>query len=110
MAGPIQEMLMQPQSWGEVSAAMRRLSGPTSYANGTGQKISANAFGFNALRALFLGNSIDMTGTWFVRVQDIGDGAQPYFLVRWYVLATGAEVANTTNLSTGKIRYMGVSS
>lgn len=104
---PVQEVLIQPQSLGEVFIAARDLPGPASYVNGTGQKISANAFALLSMR-LAHATAIDSTGTWYAQIQWPGPGAQTYFYARWYVLATGAEVGNGVNLSGGKIRFAAI--
>jgi hypothetical protein len=104
----IQEILVQPQSLGEVYTAARDIAGPASYTGGqgNGQIISANAFGLLYIRAVTSAPDVDSTETWFVRVVPVGKGAQPTFRVRWYVISTGAEVGNGVNLSGGKVRYL----
>lgn len=103
----IQEVLVQPQSIGEVFVAARPIPGPASYLQGAGngQVISAQAFALLSLRYV-VAEDLDNTETYFVRVIQTGSGATKTFRARWYVLATGAEVANATNLSASTVRYL----
>lgn len=104
----IPELLVQPQSIGEVFVAARDIAGPVSYTGGTGngQTISAQAFGLIFVRAVDSAPEVDSTETYYVHVIPVGKGAQATFRVRWYVLATNAEVTNGTNLSASKVRYL----
>lgn len=80
-------------------------TGPTSYVNGTGDQLNSSMFGFfNGFKDINDG-CIDTTGTYFVRRQMASPGGlNAKFYLRWYVLSTGAEVVNATNLSAIRIR------
>jgi hypothetical protein len=80
-------------------------NGPTSYNNGTGDQLNSSMFGFfNGFKDINDG-CIDTTGTYFVRRQMKSPGGlNAQFFLRWYVLSSGAEVTNATNLSAIKIR------
>lgn len=109
---PIQEMLVQPQSLGEVFISARGLTGPTAYVNtGTfstsGQVLSAPLFALLSIK-FALCEALDSTGTYIVRVVQTLRGTTPSFTAHWYVLSTGAEVANNTNLSTSTARFVAV--
>ena len=102
----INEMLVQPQSLGEVFLASMPVAGPASYTRGSGngQKVSANAFGLLSFRFV-VAEDIDNTETYVVRIVQAGKGATTFFRVRWYTLASGGatEVTNATNLSGSSI-------
>jgi hypothetical protein len=104
----VPELLVQPQSIGEVYVAGRDIAGPASYTGGAGngQVISASMFGLLFVRLVTSAPDIDSSETYFVRVVPAGKGAQSTFRVRWYVLSSGAEVTNATNLSASKVRYL----
>lgn len=103
----IQEILVQPQSLGEVFLASQPIAGPASYLGGAGngQVLSAQAFGLLSIR-LVIAEDLDSTETWFVRVIQTGKGATKTFRARWFRIDTGAEVVNAVNLSGGSIRYV----
>jgi hypothetical protein len=103
----VQEILVQPQSIGEVFVACRPIPGPLSYLGGAGngQTISAQAFALLTVRYATQ-EDMDQTETYYVRVIQTGTGATKTFRVRWYVLATNAEVANGTDLHLSSIRYL----
>ena len=105
----IQELLIQPQPLGEVFLAGRGIAGPASYLGGAGngQVISAQAFALLSIRFV-VAEDLDSTETYFVRVIQSSFGATKTFRARWYVLGTGAEVVNTTNLSASIIRYLAI--
>jgi hypothetical protein len=78
-------------------------SGPTSYVNGTGDKLDPKAFGaFNDIIAI-IGTSIDQSGTYYVVGQPVNNGVTAWYL-RWFTVGTGAEVTNATNLSTKTVK------
>jgi hypothetical protein len=87
-------------------------SGPTSYFGGAGSaggdKLDPKAFGaFNDIIAV-IGTSSDQTGTYFVHPRPVNNGVTQWYL-RWFVVSTGVEAANGTNLSgfTLKISIIG---
>lgn len=73
------------------------VTGPTSYLNGTGQTIFAKSFGLRSFS--WIGCSMSVSGTYFVRFDPVSATPNASAALRWFVTATGAEVANTTNLS-----------
>ena len=93
--------------------------GPKSYATG-GETISAAQFGWGGFDTFDPGplatlsvNSVNQTvpgsvsGTYFVGVSvatTAPDGAVSKVTMKWYVVATGAEVTATTDLSAEKVR------
>ena len=101
----IQEVLVQPQSLGEVFLAVQPISGPVSYANPGGQVVSARAFGLLSARFV-VAEDLDNTFTYYVRVLQSGKGGTATFTLHWYVVATNAEVANAVNLSASSVRVM----
>lgn len=77
------------------------VTGPTSYANGTGQLIYNTGYGLRGFT--FVGTSMSVSGTYFVRWQPKTATPNAQGILRWFVTATGLEVANTTNLSAEKV-------
>lgn len=73
------------------------VTGPTSYANGTGQTIFANSFGLRGFS--WVGCSMSVSGTYFVRFDPFSATPNAKAALRWFVTATGAEVGNAVNLS-----------
>lgn len=74
-----------------------KVTGPTSYANGTGQVVYNTSFGIRAFTALV--PSMSVSGTYFVRWQPKTGTPNAQAILRWFVTATGAEVAGSVNLS-----------
>lgn len=80
-------------------------AGPTSYTN-TGTEttsgdgpIPPSFFGFfNTIVTPWGSGNMDQSGTYFVRWRSVQNGLTPWRL-HWFVVATGAEVANGVNLS-----------
>lgn len=104
-----QEMMVQPQSLGEVQLSVQSLPGPASYLGGVGngQPIGATLMGMLQLRFV-VAEDLDSTETYFVRIIQASRGATKLFRSRWYVNATGAEVTNATNLSASFVRYLAI--
>lgn len=79
-------------------------TGPASYTNtGVGatsgdSPLSHRMFGFENTIECIIDVSIDQTGTYFAQDQPVNNGVTSWRL-RWFVLSTGAEVANGVNLS-----------
>jgi hypothetical protein len=81
------------------------LTGPASYVNGTGVAIAPAVVGMKTIITLDFTSSNAAGLAWVGRpVIPATGGNQPSF-VRFYVQATGAEVANAVNLSTGIFRF-----
>jgi len=94
-------------------------SGPTSYSNigsssGTGDVVNASDLGlggFDSVNGSF--SAYDFTNTYNVKMlwapasspaAPASDGAVGSFVLQWFVISTGLEVANTTNLSAKTVR------
>ena len=107
----LNEMLIQPQSLGEVFLSARDVTGPTSYATG-GQVISPQLFALLSFKAL-ISSHLTPDGTYFVRFKapsgpTFGTSTASQAKMVWFVTSTGAEVSATTNLSTEKIRVIAI--
>lgn len=99
---PLNQMVMQPSPLGELFVSMADVVGP-SYLTG-GVAISANAFALQTFKQVFGG--VTQSGTYWVAARSIsGPGAATIKLV-WFVVATGAEVANATSLVAETVRLM----
>lgn len=103
----IQEILVQPQSLGEVFLAAQPIVGPVSYINPGGQVVSAQAFALLSIR-FAVAEDLDNTFTYYVKVIQTGKGATKTITLHWYVVATNAEVANAVNLSGSTVRVMAI--
>lgn len=87
-------------------------AGPASYANvvvnaGAGDVVNAADFNRGGIEECRGGDALSSDGLNFVRVfytSGYVGNAVPSVSLRWYVLATGAEVANTVNLSAKSVR------
>jgi len=84
--------------------------GPKSYVNGTGQKINASDYGLGGFD-FAVPAGVSYSGTYFGRIfwptsvaPSKLEGAQAYFYIKWYVLSSGNEVTNTTDLSCEILR------
>ena len=88
-----------------LNIAINDMPGPASYVTG-GVLVSASVIGLNTVKWV---NSMDLSsdGVNFVRVISVAGLGQKQFKVLWFVNATGAEVANATNLSAKSVRMMG---
>jgi len=107
----LNEMLLQPQSIGEVFVSARDITGPASYTTG-GVTLSPQLFALLSFKILLT----DMTtpdGTYFARFTapagpTFGTSTATAAKMKWFVVATGAEVAAAVNLSTEKIRVLAI--
>ena len=86
-------------------------AGPTSYNNtGTpatsGDTMSHRMFGFENTVETFIGESLDQTGTYFVKAQPNNSGVTTWRL-RWFTTA-GTEVANGVNLSAYTVKLSAI--
>lgn len=107
MASTTPEVPIQPQSLGEVFLSAVDIAGPASYANPGGQVVSATKFAMlSGLRFVVAGISSDGLNTVYA-VSPAGR-ASPTVVLRWFVTATGAEVANGVNLSTKTVRVTAI--
>jgi hypothetical protein len=87
-------------------------SGPTSYVNtgvGTtsGDTISHRMFGFENTIETIIGASVSQSGNFQAVDQVVQNGVGPW-RIRWFVIATGAEVANGINLSGETVRLAAI--
>ena len=72
-------------------------AGPASYNSTTGEILSAAEFGFKYFQRLDGGRTSD--GLYDLKPINQVSGPSATVVVRWYVVATGVEVANAVNLS-----------
>ena len=80
--------------------------GPTSYVNGTGELMTPSAFGsYNEL--LWANASGSQSGNYYGVCFPVNSGYTQWYL-RWFVVATGVEVANAVNLSAEKLKAFGI--
>ena len=102
-----------PMPVGEKYKVNADYLGPASYVNGTGDKVSAQGSGMTLGGLDKLDGSGSVSGTYFTRTfypaaattaSTAQPGANAYVYVRWYVLSSGAEVTNATNLSAEIVR------
>lgn len=89
-------------------------SGSKSYNNTgvqatSGDLLDPKAFGFFNDIISIIGDGIDQTGTYQVTGQTINGGVTQWRL-RWFVVSTGAEVANGVNLSGFTVRVSAIGS
>ena len=103
----------QRDVFGGKQYATMDYAGSTSYSNtgvGTtsGDTMAPSLFGFfNTILTPFGSGNVDQSGTYQVFWQSQQNGLTPWRL-RWVVLATGAEVANGTNLSTFTVKLAAI--
>lgn len=93
-----------PATMGGKAAVVGTLTGPTSYANGTGQ-----LFQDSSARSIdFVCGGVSLSGTYEIIAQpkSLKNGSTWYF--RWTVISSGLEVANTTNLSGESFQFFAV--
>ena len=80
-------------------------SGPASYSQTTGDPLSLTAYE----RYFDIVNDTpqDPTGTYYAVARPSAVGARATWSLHWFVVSTGAEVANTTNLSSYSLQVGG---
>lgn len=112
-----------PDSWGAHKASFYPVQGPSSYTRlaipsppgvpvAGGQIVQAVSFGMKLFDKVIAG----MTDSGLYRVEAIPVSAsnqfqgaqQPNYRLVWYVVATGAEVANAVDLSAEYVRALGI--
>lgn len=89
-----------------LNIAINDVAGPAAYVTG-GVFVSASAIGL-ATAKFVKAMDLSSDGLNFVRIIAVAGLGAARFKVLWFVNATGAEVANATNLSTKTIRVMGL--
>lgn len=89
-----------------VNMSVNDVNGPLSYVTG-GVLVSASALGLASVKFV---KAMDLStdGLNFVRIVAIPGLGAKTFKVLWFVNATGAEVANATNLTAKIIRLLGL--
>jgi hypothetical protein len=100
----LQQMVMQPTPLGENFISVADVAGPASYQQGARPVISANTFAMQTVRFVN-GMGLSQSGTYYARTVSIPGPAKTSVAVRYFVTATGAEVANGTNLSGEIFRF-----
>jgi hypothetical protein len=94
----INRFSQSPQNVGTRKHFIGDFIGPASYVNGTGVQINAGDFLFNrSIGIMHISNSQDLL--YAAKVIYDKSGSQASFYVKFYVIATGAEVANGVDLS-----------
>jgi hypothetical protein len=83
------------------------INGPASYTNGTGNAVSARAFGMDTLKSL-LPMGLSASGNYYAKVISVAGRGKPTMLVKWFVASTNAEVANAVNLSAEVLTFQGM--
>lgn len=103
-----------PMPVGEKYLVIADYLGPLSYVNGTGDKLVAGfGGGLNQGGIEFVSGGNSVSGTYNIKIfypsaattsSTSQPGANASVIIKWYVLATGLEVANATNLSAEVVR------
>lgn len=98
----------QPFSSGAHIEALVEVDGPASYVSATGQPITAKSVGMNRILHIAGGTSHD--GTHFALGQNANKRGGATAHLRWFLGSTGAEIANTTDLSAERVivRVIGI--
>jgi hypothetical protein len=105
MAGPgkVQAVSGQNDTFGGKFFTVADYTGVASYVNGTGELLSPTAFGCPNTILSVIGESIAISGDYYVVCQPKGTGLCQWY-ARWFVVATGVEVANAVNLSAKTVK------
>ncbi len=95
----------QAHSFGDLNAAFYDITGPASYA-ADGQSITAADLGLKYIHFASSGGSDD--GAQFTATSHLGNAGFPVTTVKiaWFVVGTGAEVANGVDLSARTVRVL----
>lgn len=97
-----------PQPFGTKWKQVLDHAGPSNYQQGTGDIFNASDIGFGGIDAIHpVFGGISLSGTYQVKAfctpilaaTKPSPGTPPKVLLRWYVVAGGAEVANGVDLS-----------
>src|SRR2546429_393093 len=102
------------QIWGTKQVNIFEVAGPASYPTG-GQTVNATDLGVGGMDYMDVG-TYSYSGTYKCTVQPLPTSAAPSkqkpaiksFKILWYVVATNAEVANTTDLSGEIVRLIAI--
>ena len=92
-------------TFGDLSAAFYDITGPASYA-ADGQSVTAADLGLKYIHFASSGGSDN--GDQFTAVSHLGNAGFPVTTVKiaWFVMSTGAEVANAVDLSARTVRVL----
>ena|SRR5208337_3204657 len=82
-------------------------TGVTSYLNGTGELLDPHMFGFQNTIECIIDVSLSQNGSYYAQAQPVNSGVTKWYL-RWFAVATGQEVTNTTNLSAAVVRISAI--
>ena len=104
MAVPLQQMVMQPTPLGEGFLASSDIVGSAAYVSGTGQIVSATAFGLQSIRWA-QDSMISSDGLNYAVPTIPGGVGAKSIIIRIFAIATGLEVPNG-NFSTKKFRML----
>lgn len=99
------------QSFGTKQAAVFELAGPSSYPTG-GQTVDAATLGWGGFDYVSPGEGLSYSGTYSCKVQYLPVDAAPSaqkgavgsVKVQWFVVSTGVEAANATDLDGEIVR------
>ena len=95
--------------WGGKQFNAIDYTGVSSYVGGVtgGEKLDPKMFGFNNTIEAVLDVSIAQTGDYYGIAQPVNNGVTAWY-IRWFVVATGVEVANAVNLSAKTLKISAV--
>lgn len=93
-----------PCSLGGKVAKVGFISGPLSYVGGVAGGVPILDTAFRSLD--FVSASITKSGTYQVEAQPITIGNGKQWRLRFFVIATGLEVANAVNLSAEQVQFL----
>lgn len=93
---------LYPEYVGRRGIFVGTATGPTSYSQTTFDPVSValNPYYIDA----FAGDALTVSGTYVVRFRPAGTGTRQAWVAVWFVVSTGAQVANAVNLSAEKIQ------
>lgn len=92
---------------GHLKLGIKNCQGSSSYATG-GDSLAAAAFGLTKIHC-FMGSSVlTNSGTYRIEIIYPNENGVSTVKLFWRVVATGAEVANTTDLSAERFRLAAV--
>lgn len=81
-------------------------AGPASYSQTTGDVLASP--GYDKYYDCVNNTPQDPTGTYYAQARPSAVGARATWSLHWFVVATGAEVANAVNLSTFNLQVSGL--
>lgn len=81
-------------------------AGPSSYSQTTGDPVSV--IGYETYFDIVHDTPQDPTGTYYAQARPSAVGPRATWSLHWFVVSTGAEVANAVNLSTYSLQVDGL--